>query len=393
MIKEVVKGLLGTLAYRPSRPGLKIAFEEHSVRAYTIGLVEHLAKAGASVDLLTVRWDLRTRLARRRYIPIPHLPLKNKVRRHLYELCVRSILSAGRYDLLHVNDAAASRLLVREASRRGLPTVLTVHYVPQPEPVPAEDLKGLVNALCELERRAIPLVAEEASAIVVPSEYAREKLASLLGVEAHVIYHGVDTEKFRPTGPSEEVRSRFAGRKLVLWVSRFGFHAYKDPFTFIRAAPLVAQELGDVAFVMIGRGPLLPHALREARRARRQGAAISILRFVDDLVPWYNSSDVFVSTSLNDTFGFVVAEAMACGRPVIVSDSGAPADLVGGAGLVFRYGDPHDLADKISEILTNEELARQLAARGRERALKTFNWDITAGRYMELYERVIGRGP
>ena len=389
MMQEILKGVLETIAYKPVPPGLKVAFEEHSVRAYTLGLTEHLAKAGISVDLFTVRWDIKTVSVRKRYIPLPFASLKTSIRRYIRDLCFLSLLSLGNYDVLHVNDAATSWFIVVRAYEKGTPIVFTVHYVPQPEPIPT-GLKNSMALLYEFEKYAIPFVAERAEAVIVPSEYARSTLVSTLGVKANVIYHGVDIERFRPMKPDENIRRRFKGKKIILWVSRFGFHAYKDPFTFIRAMPLVAQELQNVAFVMIGKGPLLPYALREAREVKKQGVDISIIRFVDDIVAWYNSADLFVLTSFNDTFGFVAAEAMACGRPVIVSDSGAPVEVVGNAGLVFKYGNPEDLANKILKVLTDEDLAYRLAIKGRERILKMFRWDIAAKKYAKLYKKLGG---
>ena len=83
-------------------------------------------------------------------------------------------------------------------------------------------------------------------------------------------------------------------------------------------------------------------------------------------------------------------EAMACGTPVIVSDSGAPAEVVGDAGLVFKYGNPEDLADKILRVLTDEDLAYRMAIKGRRRVLKMFRWDIAARKYAKLYIKLSG---
>ena len=387
-VREVIKSVVTSVKYGCSSDTLSVAFEEHSVRAYTIGLVEWLAKIGIRVDVFTTRWDINPELAGKRYIPMGFIRPNIGIWRYVRDLYFYALLNLGNYDVLHVNDPA-SWLLAWKASEKGVPILFTVHYVPQSEPAPAKAVDPLAP-IFRFKKRVLPFIAEIADAVVVPSHYAERALMASFGIKAHVIYHGVDVEKFRPIGPDCQLKLRLGGKRIVLWVSRFGFHPYKDPFTFIRATPLVAKELEDVVFVMIGTGPLLRLALREINKVMKSGVRISVFKFVRDLVRWYNSADVFVFTSFDDAFGLVAAEAMACGTPVIVSDSGAPAEVVGDAGLVFKYGNPEDLADKILRVLTDEDLAYCMAIKGRRRVLKMFRWDIAARKYAKLYIKLSG---
>jgi len=116
---------------------------------------------------------------------------------------------------------------------------------------------------------------------------------------------------------------------------------------------------------------------------------VKIIDYVKHLNLFYAASDVFVLPTFNDNFGLVVAEAMACGKPVIVSNRGAPQELIGDTGLIFEYGSHHELADKIAILLENEDLRQKLGVKARKRIAENFTWDKAAGKYADLYEKIL----
>jgi glycosyltransferase involved in cell wall biosynthesis len=101
-----------------------------------------------------------------------------------------------------------------------------------------------------------------------------------------------------------------------------------------------------------------------------------------DLVAQYRRSAVVVlpSTSEAESFGMVLAEANACGRPVVASRIGGIPDFVrdGENGLLVTPGDAADLAAKLSWLFEDEDMARRLGATGRERVLRDHDWRALA---------------
>ena len=111
----------------------------------------------------------------------------------------------------------------------------------------------------------------------------------------------------------------------------------------------------------------------------------------------YRSLDVLAVPSLTtpgwvEQFGRVAVEAMACGTPVVASDSGALPDVVRGAGLLVPPGDAAALAEALARAGTDERLSATMRREGIARA-REFSWDRIGETYVELYESMGTRGP
>jgi glycosyltransferase involved in cell wall biosynthesis len=107
-----------------------------------------------------------------------------------------------------------------------------------------------------------------------------------------------------------------------------------------------------------------------------------------DLLPLYQGASLFVYPSLYEGFGLPPLEAMACGLPVVVSNTTSLPEVVGDAGV---YVDPNDIgqiSDAIDTVLSDAELRRTLIRQGLERA-KLFSWEKTAKETLRLYEQVV----
>jgi glycosyltransferase involved in cell wall biosynthesis len=107
----------------------------------------------------------------------------------------------------------------------------------------------------------------------------------------------------------------------------------------------------------------------------------------EDLPALYNAADLFVYPSLYEGFGLPPLEAMACGTPVITSNTSSLPEVVGDAGIMVNPYDVDELANKMYEVLTNEGLRKELSKKGLERA-KLFSWKKCAEEHLKVYEEV-----
>jgi glycosyltransferase involved in cell wall biosynthesis len=180
-----------------------------------------------------------------------------------------------------------------------------------------------------------------------------------------VVPNGIDIERFRP---DPALRAQFrkswslAEDRIVI-----GMLARLDPMkdypTFLRAGALVAGAREDVILACVGEGPLdeslkaLAAGLGLAERVLFTGrwAAEEAL----------NGFDLACSASITEGFPNAVAEAMACGKPCIVTDAGDSALIVGDCGSVVPVRDPEALADAIFRELGLLGAERSAAPRGR----------------------------
>jgi len=112
----------------------------------------------------------------------------------------------------------------------------------------------------------------------------------------------------------------------------------------------------------------------------------------EDLPALYNAADLFVYPSLYEGFGLPPLEAMACGTPVITSNTSSLPEVVGNAGIMVNPYDVNGLAKAMYEVLTNDGLREELRKRGLERA-KMLSWKKTAEETLKVYEKVYNMGP
>jgi glycosyltransferase involved in cell wall biosynthesis len=104
-----------------------------------------------------------------------------------------------------------------------------------------------------------------------------------------------------------------------------------------------------------------------------------------ETVPFYRCADVFVYPSFNETFGLPILEAMACGCPVVTSDTTAMPETAGGAALLADPADPDSIADALAKACGPEN--ERLRIVGPERAGQ-FTWKACAKRTLDVYRDV-----
>jgi glycosyltransferase involved in cell wall biosynthesis len=109
---------------------------------------------------------------------------------------------------------------------------------------------------------------------------------------------------------------------------------------------------------------------------------------LDRLIELYRSADLFVFPSFYEGFGLPVLEAMACGCPVVTSNTTSLPEVVGDAGIMVEPSDVHGLAKAMYDVLTNDGLRRDMIKKGLRRA-KMFSWEKTATETLSAYAEVL----
>jgi len=231
-----------------------------------------------------------------------------------------------------------------------------------------------------------------ATAIIVPSRATANDLRELLGVaesKLHIIAEAAD-ERFRPAESLD--RARLAAIHPAL--------AQPYILTVGTIEPRKRIDLLVAAYEKARVGGLLPHALivvgrvgwkaEASLRAMRQSPAAASIHYLgyvneDDLVAIYQGCDLLVCASRYEGFGLPPLEAMACGRPVVVTAGGALAEVVGDAGIVVDSLGSNSLAEAMSNVLTNED-RRLSMPRKSLNAAALFSWKTTAAQTLSLYD-------
>lgn len=202
-----------------------------------------------------------------------------------------------------------------------------------------------------------------ADRIIANSEAGAAHHASLGYPHARieVIPNGIDTERFRfDTAGRGRVRGEWQvadGCTLVGLVGRID--PMKDHATFLRAAALLAARDERVRFVCVGGGNSgFAQGIKALATQLGLDARLVWAGPRNDVAAVYSALDIAVSSSCGEGFSNVIAEAMACGRPCVVTNVGDSARIVGDCGAVVEPGDAPALAAAI------ERTARELEAPG-----------------------------
>ncbi len=110
----------------------------------------------------------------------------------------------------------------------------------------------------------------------------------------------------------------------------------------------------------------------------------------EDLHKLYNCADIFIYPSLYEGFGFPPLEAMACGIPVITSNTSSFPEVVDDAGIMVDPDDVNSLCEALYNVLKDKELWHRMSEKGLER-VKLFSWKETARKMLEIYDEVLSK--
>ena len=206
-------------------------------------------------------------------------------------------------------------------------------------------------------------------------------------VPVSVLYPGADVEAFRPDLPVGDLRERhgLGDRPVVVCVSRLV--ARKGQDVLIRAMADVRRRAPGAALVIVGGGPYEARLRALAADAPEGSVVFTGQVSEDDLPRYYALGDVFAMPCRTrlagmevEGWGNVFIEAAACGKPVVVGDSGGAREALvdGETGILVDGTDVHRVAEAVGTLLADPERARTMGAAGRERVLRDHTWPAIA---------------
>lgn len=233
--------------------------------------------------------------------------------------------------------------------------------------------------------------------IAISSSTARDlsKFFAVPATKISVIFPGVDIA-YHPirdaSALSDFRRRRNLPEKLILFVGTL--EPRKNLLTLLKAyAKFKHQTKAEHKLVLAGSPGWLYQPIFAVVEELGLRDDVLFPGFIpeDELPLWYNVADVFVYPSLYEGFGLPPLEAMACGTPVIVSNTSSLPEVVGDAALLVDPYSPDAWAAALSKVCDNGHLRDDLATRGPERA-RTFSWARMARETVQVYQAVLAGG-
>lgn len=242
----------------------------------------------------------------------------------------------------------------------------------------------------DLARRAIPRIYRRLDATVAGSATVADELRGLGIPRVHCVPLGVDLKMFtRRPGAAELLRARCGvepGVSIALYVGRFYHEKRLD--VVLRAHERIERDRRP-HLVLVGGGPQRDRLVAESRRRERL-TVLPYERDPDALARLYSGADFYVAPGPGETFGLAIAEALACGLPVVAVASGAAPDRIAGSecGRLYPSGDVDACAAAFVEM---SRAAPGLHDAARAHARRTLDWRRTFDKLYSLYAELAGR--
>ena len=282
-----------------------------------------------------------------------------------------------------------------KAARRKARLVLAAHPnlgpVVQAMRIAAPRIKSIIcthgvevwEPLGGLRRRAL----RHANLVLAPSRDTADRVASQQGVAREKIrvlpwaldpqFEALLTPGSKPAPPLE-----FPAGRVILTVGRWlAAERYKGMDTLITALPRLLTRWPELQLVFVGTGDdrAWLEDLTEKNGVHRHVYFFTGLSYAE-LVACYNACEIFALPSRGEGFGLVYLEAMACGKPVIGGAHGGAPEIIedGVTGYLVPHGDPIQLATSIEALLADPAHAKEMGARGQQRAENEFRFNAFA---------------
>jgi L-malate glycosyltransferase len=216
------------------------------------------------------------------------------------------------------------------------------------------------------------------------------------------IHNGIDVERFaanRLKFNRDEFRRRLnlpANGYLAGTVGEI--NPLKGHEDFVKAAALIADRFPDLHFIIAGEDSTAgkEHLKALETLIKDLGLEQRVHRFgwLDDIGELYCALNLFVSTSHSESFGLAIAEAMACGTPVIASATDGAKEIIsdGVSGLLVPIGDTDATAHAMAALLDDEKRRNTLAAAGRASVRERFSLDEMVDKTEQIYREAMTAG-
>jgi len=230
------------------------------------------------------------------------------------------------------------------------------------------------------------------SYVISISRYALGQFCEQIPVK--IIPYGVDTKRFSPKINGEKVRESLGidKNKVILFALQ-RLVKVKRVDILIKSLKYVLEVNKDVFLIIGGKGYEEQSLKVLAKKIGVYDNVIFTGHISEQDIPnYFAMSDVFVFSSPNETFGIVIAQGMASGKPIVAINSTAIPEVVdnGINGILVESLNPKKFAAALIKLLNSKDLLKQYSEDGRKKAIEKYDWDIIAHQYEEIFKNLVG---
>ena len=300
-----------------------------------------------------------------------------------------SIPFANDFDIIHIHNVIGLGFKTYQKLRKDKKCVIGL-YAPLAHRLPRSISEIFYRYLCR-----------DADLVLSLSKFSQQNISNAYGIKTRkigVMYAGVDDTFFtnnklssKNTSNNENEQNPLKKPFHLLFSGRLNGKQQKGVDILLKAMPLILKE-HEVILDIIGGGPRIEQYTALAQQLGIEGS-VRFRGFIPhDMMPAeYSAADLFVLSSRRESFGLVLAEAMASGLPVVSTTAGAIPEVVenGETGILVPPEKPDELAGAIIHLLDNPENMILMGKKGKERVKQYFTWDTVAARVLDCYNEIL----
>ena len=295
----------------------------------------------------------------------------------------------GGFDVIHVHDWLVTYAAKSLKNAYDIPIVATIHATEA----------GRNSGIHDETQRYINdtewLLTYEATEVIVNSNYMKNEIQRLFGLpfdKINVIPNGINLSNFTGIERDYDFRRQYAmdNEKIILYVGRLVYE--KGVQHLIAAMPKILSNYNDAKLIIAGRGGMMDELRAEASNLGLNDK-IYFTGYLNSkqVQKMYKCADVAVFPSTYEPFGIVALEAMLAGVPTVVSDVGGLDEIVthGVDGMKSYAGNANSIADSVTALLYDHQLATNVSKKAKQKVKDQFNWEKIAQDTHFTYEKAI----
>lgn len=360
------------------------------VENYVYYLSRELVNSGNQVKVVCANEPDIESKQRVEGIEVERLPYMGKIANTNITTGLPGALSDGDYDIIHTHIPTpwSADWSAFYSNSKKKPLVVTYH-----NDIIGQGLASLVARI--YNSVGLNYVLKTAAKIIITQPGYLQSSSHLAKYrdKIEVIPNGVDVEKFQPKQASGN-----EDKSTIFFLSVLDeFHKYKGLEYLLEALKIVKNNVPDVKLIVGGKGVLLDH-YQEMAASLGLKDNVEFAGFIPDeeIADYYSQASVFVLpsiSSLQEGFGIVALEALACQTPVVTTDIvGVAHDLkqIKG-GIVIPPRDTHKLADAITQILSDAQMQKEMGQRGRKLVQEKYTWKVVASSMEKVYKEILAK--
>ncbi len=358
------------------------------------GFIRHLAERGHNLYVAAERVDVRhpfpsnVRLhsLQQKSGPLARLAYMARMRR-LYRHYSRTV----RFDVIHqLNPVFTGMSLALVGAQPPLVLGPYVARWPNDPDAAGASVKPLAHLLTSLRAGIARRQQAHASILLLTTPAAVDRIPAyeVLAARTRMLPHGLDTNLFVPPEPSPSVRDATSTLD-ILFLSNIVER--KGIFDLLEAFASIASDFPAARLLVAGDGPELPRSKAVVAEMPVRGQVVFLGRQTrEQSLRLLQQCTVFCQPSLGEPFGMSAAEAMSCGKPLVVTDAGGLGYLVDDAGgLRVPPASPVALAAALKRLLSDADLREKMGRYNRQRMVEWMSWQAVIGRLETIYEDVL----